>query len=270
MTGTGTGTEAGTGTDCRPEELLIAVIAGLLEGCRHIAVGVSSPIPGSAALLRRQLDGGATRVSIIGSEIPEFRTDGGIDLFDCAGQGRIDAFFLSGGQIDGRANINLVGVGEYPQQKVRWSGSFGSAYLYFTVPKVILFREEHTPRVLVDKVDFISAPGVSPANVHRPGGPVGLVTTRCVFAFDRAKRALPAGKRAPRPQRRRGSGADRLRLRLPGGGAGDAAARRGDPAPDPRDRRAADRRPLSEVRPAPVGRRRGGLNRTSAGSLVLP
>ncbi len=173
-----------TETDYQPEELLITVIARLLEGCGHIAVGVSSPIPGSAALLRRQLDGGRTRVSIIGSEIPEFRTDGGIDLFDCAGQGRIDAFFLSGGQIDGHANINLVGVGEYPQQKVRWSGSFGSAYLYFTVPKVILFREEHTPRVLVDKVDFISAPGVSPPNVHRPGGPVGLVTNRCLFSFD--------------------------------------------------------------------------------------
>lgn len=173
-------------TGYHPEELLIAVIAGMLEGCGHIAVGVSSPIPGSAALLRRQLDGGRTKVSIIGSELPEFRTDGGIDLFDCAGQGRIDAFFLSGGQIDGQANINLVGVGDYPRQKVRWSGSFGSAYLYFTVPRVILFREEHTPRVLVDKVDFISAPGVSPPKVHRPGGPVGLVTTRCLFSFDPA------------------------------------------------------------------------------------
>ena len=30
------------------------------------------------------------------------------ELFDCAGQGRIDVFFLSGGQIDGEGNINLV------------------------------------------------------------------------------------------------------------------------------------------------------------------
>ena len=126
------------------EELLIATIADLLEGCGHIAVGVSSPIPGSAALLRRHRDrqaGGRTRVSIIGCMIPEFRIDGGVDLFDQAGQGRIDAFFLSGGQIDGKANINLVGVGDsYPQQKVRWSGSFGSAYLYFVVPRVICPR----------------------------------------------------------------------------------------------------------------------------------
>lgn len=178
--------------DCRPEELLIATIARLLEGCRHVAVGVSSPIPGSAALLRRTLDegvpGGTEKVSIIGSETPEFRTDGGIDLFDCAGQGRIDAFFLGGGQIDGQANINLVGVGEYPRQDVRWSGSFGSAYLYFLVPRVILFREEHTRRVLVDRVDFVSAPGVSPPDVHRPGGPHALLTGRCLFLFDRARK----------------------------------------------------------------------------------
>ena len=52
---------------------------------------------------------------------------------------------------------------------------------------MILFREEHTPRTLVEKVDFISAPGTSPANVYRPGGPAALVTGRCVFAFDRAR-----------------------------------------------------------------------------------
>ncbi len=170
------------------EELLIAVICRLLEGCRHIAVGVSSPIPGSAALLRRALDGNRSRVSIIGAESPEFRVDGGVDMFDCAGQGRIDAFFLSGGQIDGEANINLVGIGDYPRQTARWGGSFGSAYLYFAVPRVVLFREEHSRRVLVPKVDFVSAPGWSPPGVRRPGGPIALMTPLCLFTFDKAKR----------------------------------------------------------------------------------
>jgi len=174
-------------TGFRAEELLIAVICRLLEGCRHIAVGVSSPIPGAAALLRRALDG-QTRVSIIGASSPEYRTDGEVDLFDSAGQGRIDAFFLSGGQIDGEANINLVGVGPYPRQTARWGGSFGSAYLYFTVPRVILFREEHSRRTLVPKVDFVSAPGTSPPGVYRPGGPYALVTPLCLFMFDQAKR----------------------------------------------------------------------------------
>ena len=84
------------------------------------------------------------------------------------------------------ANINLVGVGDYPRQAVRWGGNFGSAFLYFMVPRVILFREEHSPRTLVRRVDFVSAPGTSAPAVFRPGGPAALVTPLCLFAFDKA------------------------------------------------------------------------------------
>lgn len=168
--------------------LLIATIARLLEGCRTVAVGNASPIPGAGALLARARSGGRLRVSIIGSQKYEDFTSGGVELFDRAAQGRLDAFFLGGGQIDGEANINLVGVGEYPRMDVRWPGSFGSAYLYFLVPKVILFRLEHTPRVMVPKVDFVSAPGVSAPNVHRPGGPWKMLTNLGLFAFDRARK----------------------------------------------------------------------------------
>lgn len=171
-------------------EIMIGAIAPMLAGLRHIAVGASSPIPGSAALLTRARSKGATRVSVLGSRENNPFTDGGRELFDCAGQGRIDAFFLSGGQIDGGADINLVGIGDvddYPRAQARFPGSFGSSYLYFVVPRVILFREEHSPRTLVEKVDFVSAPGTSPPEVYRPGGPHALVTSLCVFAFDRAR-----------------------------------------------------------------------------------
>ncbi|HCP01610.1 MAG: CoA synthetase [Alphaproteobacteria bacterium] len=171
-----------------PEELLITTVADMLSGLRHVAVGAQSPIPGSAALLARARSDGALRVSMLGSETHSPFTDGGRELFDCAAQGRIDAFFLSGGQIDGEANINLVGIGDYPETKVRFPGSFGSAYLYFLVPRVILFREEHTARVLVPKVDFVSAPGSSDTNMNRTGGPHALVTGRGVFDFDANKR----------------------------------------------------------------------------------
>jgi glutaconate CoA-transferase subunit B len=173
-------------------ELLIAVISRLLEGCRHVAVGAASPIPGSAALLARELTriAGAPpmRVSVLGSRRNNFFTNGGVELFDLAAQGRIDAFFLGGGQIDGEANINLVGTGSYPQSEVRWPGSFGSAYLYYLVPRVILFREEHTRRVFVPKVDFVSAPGTSAEQTYRPGGPHALVTGLGAFSFDRRRR----------------------------------------------------------------------------------
>jgi len=169
-------------------ELLIVVIARLLAGCRHVAVGASSPIPGAGALLARAQSQGAMRVTVLGSTQNNFFTSGGVELFDLAAQGRIDAFFLGGGQIDGQANINLVGTGEYPNNEVRWPGCFGSSYLYFLVPRVILFREEHSRRVMVPKVDFISAPGVSEPGVRRLGGPYAMLTELGLFFFDRERR----------------------------------------------------------------------------------
>jgi glutaconate CoA-transferase subunit B len=171
-------------SDFRPEELLADVIARLIGDVRHVAVGNASPIPATAALLARARGGGRPYVSLLQSRKHNFWTDGARELFDCAGQGRVDVFFLSGGQIDGQGNINLVAIGDYGQPKVRFPGSYGSAYLYYVVPKVILFRTEHSRRTLVPKVDFVSAPGVSDPNVFRTGGPVALVTNRCVFAFE--------------------------------------------------------------------------------------
>jgi glutaconate CoA-transferase subunit B len=169
---------------------MIAAILDLLDGPGHIAVGSSSPIPATAALLARRRDPKGVRVSLLGSETNNVFTDGNRELFDCAAQGRVGTFFFSGGQIDGAGRINLVGIGAYPRMKVRFPGSFGSAFLYPLVRRVILFREDHTPRTLVDKLDFISAaPGEG-----RPGdrneGPRALVTGRCVFAFDPERRCF--------------------------------------------------------------------------------
>lgn len=90
-------------------------------------------------------------------------------------------------QIDGQANINLIGTGQPAGSSARLPGNFGSAFMAFTVPRVILFREEHSPRVLVPKVDYVSAPGVSPPGVYRRGSPQALVTGRSVFDFDAAR-----------------------------------------------------------------------------------
>jgi len=176
-------------SDCRVEELLVANIAEQLEGLGHVAVGAASPVPGAAALLARHLSGNRLRISILGSRDHNGFTDGGRELFDCAAQGRIDAFFLGGAQIDAQANINLVGIGEYPGRSARFPGSFGSSYLYFLIPNVFLFTLDHSPRVLVNNVDFISAPGTSEEHIYRPGGPKLLFSNLCVMRFEpRARR----------------------------------------------------------------------------------
>lgn len=171
----------------QPEEFLIHAVSTLLPYQGRAAVGAASPIPGAAALLKRHQTDGAFQVALIHGAANNPFMDGGRELFDLAGQGRIDVFFLGGVQIDGQANLNLVGTGPYPETDRRFPGSFGSAYMYFTVPRVILFRPEHSRRVFVEKVDFNSAPGVSASGVHRPGGPYALVTELCIMHFDAAR-----------------------------------------------------------------------------------
>lgn len=179
-----------------PEERLACALARLIldpaaPPARHIAVGAASPIPAAACWLVKKQDH-PVRLSLLHQRSGNPFTEGSRELFDLTGQGRIDLFFLGGGQIDGQGNINLVGTGDWPGTGVRFPGSFGSAFMYVMTPRTILFREEHSPRVLVKRVDMVSAPGVSPPGVFRRGTAQALVTGRCVFRFhpDRARFSL--------------------------------------------------------------------------------
>src|SRR5258706_11805332 len=158
--------------DFSREELLACTIARLIGDARHVAVGAASPIPATGAFLLKQKKP-SLRISLLQKRTGNPFPEGSRELFDLAGQGRIDVFFLGGAQIDGAANINLVQV-----EGRRFPGSFGSAFMYQAVRKVILFREEHSKRVLVPKVEFISA----------AGNPHALLTGKAQFSWDRAKR----------------------------------------------------------------------------------
>jgi glutaconate CoA-transferase subunit B len=168
--------------DFSREELLACTIARLIGDAGHVAVGAASPIPAAGAFLLKQKTP-SLRISLLQKRNGNPFTEGSRELFDLAGQGRIDVFFLGGAQIDGEANINLVRA-----EGRRFPGSFGSAFMYFSARKTILFREEHSKRVLVPKVDFISAPGWSPPGVERRGGPAALLTGKALFAWQPGRR----------------------------------------------------------------------------------
>jgi glutaconate CoA-transferase, subunit B len=154
------------------EELLACSIARLIGEARHVAVGAASPIPAAGALLLKQSKP-SLRLSFLHKRKGNPFSEGSRELFDLAGQGRIDVFFLGGAQIDGEANLNLVRAGGK-----RFPGSFGSAFMYSVVPNVILFREEHSARVLVPKVEFVSA----------AGNPAALLTGKALFSWQKARR----------------------------------------------------------------------------------
>ena len=168
---------------CAKEEFLACCNARLIGGARHVAVGAASPIPAAGAFLSGLLAERNKRISLLHKRKGNPFTEGSRELFDLAGQGRIDVFFLGGAQIDGAANINLVRA-----EGKRFPGSFGSAFMYFAAGRTILFREEHSKRVLVPKVDFISAPGWSPPGVERRGGPQALLTGRALFSWQKERR----------------------------------------------------------------------------------
>jgi glutaconate CoA-transferase, subunit B len=135
-------------------------------------VGAASPIPASGVLLHKQRHP-ELRVSMLHKRKGNPFSEGSRELFDLAGQGRIDVFFLGGAQIDGEAKINLVRA-----DGRRFPGSFGSAFMYPLVKNTILFREEHSTRVLVPKVEFISA----------RGDPAVLLTGKALFSWQKEKR----------------------------------------------------------------------------------
>lgn len=168
-----------------PEEMMAVVIARQIRDGETVATGANSPIPASGCLLATRLHAPRTRVIILGSR-DYYPFTSGKEFFDFAQRGRLDLFFLGGIQIDAQANINLHVTGDYRHPERRFPGAFGSGILYFVTRRVILFRTEHTRRLFVPRVDFITSPGISPSDVVRPGGPAKVVTPLALLNFNRA------------------------------------------------------------------------------------
>ncbi len=148
-------------------------IARQVRDGENVGVGVNSPIPAAGVLLARFLNAPSARLRMPGSAHGEpFK--GSKEFFDMAQRGKIDLFFLSGVQIDRRGSINLHVLGDPDRPARRFPGAFGSAVLYYVVKRVIVFRTEHSPRVLVGRVDFVTASGGG-------GRPDRVVTPRAVL-----------------------------------------------------------------------------------------
>lgn len=171
--------------DYTPEELMAVVISREVRDQETIGVGAASPIPAAGCILAEQLHASQSAIIILGSTEYYPFPAGSSELHFLAQRGELDLFFLSGIQIDRRGNINLHVVGNYEKPDVRLPGAYGSAMLYYMAHRVILFRTEHTRRTFVEKVDFITAPGVTPQNVYREGGPTLLVTPKAMLAWDK-------------------------------------------------------------------------------------
>ena len=176
---------AETVSEYTPEELMSVVISREVRDFETVGVGAASPIPASGCILAEQLQAPHINLIILGSSEYYPFPGGGSELHFLAQRGDLDLFFLSGIQIDSRGNINLHVIGDYQSPQMRLPGAYGSAMLYYMARRVVLFRTEHTKRTFVEKVDFVTAPGITPAKVHREGGPTKVVTPKALLAWDR-------------------------------------------------------------------------------------
>ena len=98
--------------------------------------------------------------------------------------------FNGGMQVDQFGNCNMIGIGPYENLKVRGPGTVGTLWTA-SMTKYYLYFWHHSPKVVVDKVDFISSPGFlqggdSRWKVCRPEskGPALVYTPLCVMDFE--------------------------------------------------------------------------------------
>ena len=161
---------------------MIGALARQVKDGDWAACGTLSPMPAAALWLARLTHAPRAEVFVAGSRDWPFAGEWR-EFFDLAQAGRLDVFYLSGAQIDGQGNINLMVIGAYQKPQVRLPGGAGSAILAYVVERVVLFKTVHDVRGLIPRVDIVTAPGYTPelSPWQRPGRITSLVTPKCVF-----------------------------------------------------------------------------------------
>lgn len=125
--------------------------------------------------------------------------DGAACLGDCLlvfGElqaGRIDVGVLSAAQVDRRGNLNSTVIGGYRTPRIRMVGSGGAHDIASLVGRLVIVMP-HDPRRFVEKVDFVTAPGLGEDGQRPAGtrgiGPIDLLTPRAWFTFEKGEMTL--------------------------------------------------------------------------------
>jgi glutaconate CoA-transferase subunit B len=117
-----------------------------------------------------------------------------LGVFSMLQRGVFDLGMLSAAQVDRFGNLNSTALGPYASPKVRLVGS-GGAHDIAVLAKEIMIMMPHDPRRFVEKVDFVTSPGISKGETGRKkrgGGPRLLLTPRARFTFEAGELTLDA------------------------------------------------------------------------------
>ncbi|MCH1881386.1 CoA-transferase [Agrococcus sp. ARC_14] len=201
-----------------PKEVMAAVIAHGLEDGQWVEVGANLPVPRAGALLGHMTHGPNMTVMIAMTkaylrDTPvidefEFITDVGAmrwaeayyqhdQLLNNQRHRANGVFFCGGIQIDRYGNSNMIGIGDdYSKLKFRGPGPIGTTNAAAQNGTWHLVTNSHDARVLVDRVDYVSAVGYGRGepNLRQDlglpnGGPSSIITPMAVFGFDEETRS---------------------------------------------------------------------------------
>ncbi len=193
------------------KELMACWLSRDLADGEYAAVGANFPIPRAAVLLAHFLHGpnmkvgmGAFRVRLDHIDqvmtlkfFSDFRPVRWAEYASCfpldlLGFHKLDAFYISGIQIDAFGNTNLIGITEDKNRyKFRGPGSIGTTTLAAVARRYYIVAEHHSPRLFVEQCSQKSAMGFGDGTrglrqkLGLPGaGPKYCITPLCVFDFN--------------------------------------------------------------------------------------
>jgi glutaconate CoA-transferase, subunit B len=191
------------------EELMISALAECFEDGDQVCNGMASCIPVCAIQLAR-LTHAPGLLWIAGSAgvDPELTPLGAstfdpamwreavmyldqyTDLWDLAASRRyLQKFCVGAAQIDRFGNLNNSVIGDFHRPKVRLPGTAGLADMAAMPKRLFYWVPAHSPRTLVERVDFRSAIGFMDGYGQRAregigGGPELVITNLAVLDFD--------------------------------------------------------------------------------------
>jgi glutaconate CoA-transferase subunit B len=197
--------------DYCPAELMVAFLSRGLKDNEMGVIGTFSQIPWAACRLAQESHAPSLWYicgpsGAINSKFPKLLWSVSDYRMHEGGEGRItldrvmdmqgnpqfiDFGFYGGFQIDKYGNLNMAYLGAQKRPKFRGPGTVGvmaTAWL----KRVYIFTQSHTPRLFVEKADFISGPGFldgrdgreKAGSPSRSQGPRYVVTPIAVFDFD--------------------------------------------------------------------------------------
>jgi glutaconate CoA-transferase subunit B len=207
MTDWQTSPEAG---DYTVDELVVTVLSEQFRDGDQCCNGMASFVPVAAFMLARLthapdlvwlpssggLESRPDRIPASTLEAPLWRDsimyiEQYGDFWNFVLNGRwIEKFCVGAAQLDQYGNMNNSVIGnDYHAPKVRLPGTAGLADMGSIGKKLYFWNPDHSPRSLVEKVDFISAAGYLDGGDARErlgldGGPALLISNLAVMDFD--------------------------------------------------------------------------------------